>query len=81
MVQSKATTVAQYLRELPADRRAALTALRAVFRDNCDDGIVERMSYGMIGYHVSFDAYPAGYHCDPSMPLPFAGLALSLIHI
>ena len=81
MVQSKATTVAQYLRELPGDRRSALTALRAVFRDNCDDGIVERMSYGMIGYHVSFEAYPAGYHCDPSMPLPFAGLASQKNHM
>ena len=28
MVQSKAKTVAQYLKELPADRRAALVALR-----------------------------------------------------
>ena len=29
-MQSKATTVAQYLRELPADRRAAIEAVRAV---------------------------------------------------
>ena len=33
MVQSKAKTVAQYLKELPADRRDALVALRAVFLD------------------------------------------------
>ncbi|MGC6487284.1 MAG: DUF1801 domain-containing protein [Planctomycetota bacterium] len=81
MVQSKAKTVAQYLRELPADRRAALEALRAVLLDNVDDDIAERMSYGMIGYHVSFEAYPDGYHCDPSTPLPYAGLASQKNHM
>jgi hypothetical protein len=81
MVQSKAETVARYLRELPTDRRAAIEALRGVLLDNVDDDIIERMSYGMIGYHVSLDAYPAGYHCDPSMPLPFAGLASQKNHM
>ena len=81
MVQSKAKTVARYLKELPPDRRQALEVLRAVFLDNIDDDIVEVMSYGMIGYHVSFDAYPAGYHCDPSTPLPYAGLASQKNHM
>lgn len=81
MVQSKAKTVAQYLRELPDDRRAALQVLREVFLENVDSDIVEVMSYGMIGYHVSFDAYPGGYHCDPSTPLPYAGLASQKNHL
>ena len=29
----------------------------------------------MIGYSVPHSVYPAGYHCDPKQPLPFAGLA------
>ncbi len=33
------------------------------------------MQYGMIGYYVPHRVYPAGYHCDPKQPLPFAGLA------
>jgi hypothetical protein len=33
------------------------------------------MQYGMISYHVPHRVYPAGYHCDPKQPLPFAGLA------
>jgi hypothetical protein len=33
------------------------------------------MGYGMIGYCVPHSVFPAGYHCDPKMPLPFAGLA------
>ena len=74
-MQSKAKTVAAYLAELPEDRRAALGAVRRVFLDNLDDAFEEGMSYGMIGYYVPHRVFPAGYHCDPSKPLPFAGLA------
>ncbi len=76
-MQSKATTVAHYLAELPADRRTALEALRKVILKNLDTkgGFAEGMQYGMIGYHVPHRVYPAGYHCDPKQPLPFAGLA------
>ena len=74
-MQSKAKTVAAYLAELPEDRRAALSVVRRVFLDNLDDAFEEGMSYGMIGYHVPHRVFPAGYHCDPSKPLPFAGLA------
>jgi len=33
------------------------------------------MNYGMIGYVVPHKIYPDGYHCDPTLPLPFLGLA------
>ena len=33
------------------------------------------MQYGMIGYYVPHSIYPPGYHCDPKIPLPYAGLA------
>ena len=33
------------------------------------------MSYGMLGYVVPHEIYPAGYHCDPKLPLPFANIA------
>jgi hypothetical protein len=33
------------------------------------------MQYGLIGYVVPHRVYPAGYHCDPRQPVPFAGLA------
>jgi hypothetical protein len=29
----------------------------------------------MIGYYVPHRVYPAGYHCNPKQPLPFACLA------
>lgn len=74
-MQSKATTVAAYLAELPAERRAVIEAVCNVIRKNLDKPFEEGMQYGMIGYYVPHSVYPAGYHCDPKQPLPFAGLA------
>jgi Domain of unknown function (DU1801) len=80
-MQSKATSVAGYLAELPPDRRAALEAVRQVILRNLDKDYQEGMGYGMIGYSVPHRVYPAGYHCDPSKPLPFAGLASQKNHM
>ncbi|TAH38077.1 MAG: DUF1801 domain-containing protein [Planctomycetota bacterium] len=74
-MQSKATSVQQYLSELPADRRAIIEAVRKLILDNLDDDFEEGMQYGMIGYYVPHRVFPAGYHCDPRQPLPFAALA------
>lgn len=74
-MQSSAATVAEYLKELPPDRRAAINAVRAVIRENLSEGYEEGMQYGMIGYYIPHRIYPAGYHCDPKQPLPFVCLA------
>lgn len=74
-MQSKAATVEQYLAELPPDRRQAIEAVRQVILKNLDKDYAEGMSYGMIGYCVPHSVYPAGYHCNPKQPLPFAALA------
>jgi hypothetical protein len=39
------------------------------------------MQYGMIGYVVPHSLYPAGYHCDPKQPLPFAHLVSQKNHM
>jgi len=74
-MQSAAKTVHEYLASLPADRRAAVSAVRDVIRKNLDSDYREGMQYGMIGYYVPHQVFPAGYHCDPSKPLTFAALA------
>lgn len=74
-MQSKAKTVSQYLKELPADRKAAMVKLRQVIKKNLPKGFAEGMGYGMMGYDVPFSIYPAGYHCPPRQPLPFMGIA------
>ncbi|UQA54719.1 DUF1801 domain-containing protein [Polyangium aurulentum] len=81
-MQSKAGSVEQYLAELPEDRREALEALRAVILKNLDKkGYEEGMQYGMIGYYVPHSVFPAGYHCDPRQPLPFASIASQKSHM
>lgn len=80
-MQSKATTVKQYLKELPPDRREAIEAVREVILKNLGSGYEEGMQYGMIGYYVPHSVYPPGYHCDPKQPLPFAGLASQKNHM
>lgn len=74
-MQSSASTVAQYLDELPPDRQDAMRALRTCIAAALPAGFEERMHYGMIGWVVPHTLYPAGYHCDPRQPLPFLALA------
>ena len=74
-MQSKATTVADYLASLPEGRRVAIEAVRQVILQNLDKDFTEGMQYGMIGYYVPHSIYPPGYHCDPKQGLPFGGLA------
>lgn len=78
---SKAKTVEEYLAELSPDRREAINAVRKVILDNLPAGFEETMQYGMISYVVPFKLFPAGYHCDPSQPLCFAGLASQKNHM
>lgn len=64
-----------YVEQLPEDRIAPIESLRQVIKENLPPGFVEAMSYGMIGYVVPHSLYPAGYHCDTKLPLPFMSIA------
>ena len=70
-----ASTVAQYLAALPADRRAALSAVRKAINENLPAGYEEGMQFGMIGWYVPLSVYPAGYGENPKVPLSFVALA------
>ena len=72
MVQSKAKTVEQYLKELPADRREAIAAVRKVILRNLPKGYEEAMNWGMITYEIPLKTYPKTYN---GQPLCLAGLA------
>ena len=74
-MQSKATTVEAYLKELPEDRKEPMKELRAIIKKNLPKGFKEEMNNGMIGYVVPHSLYPNGYHCDPKQPLPFMCIA------
>jgi hypothetical protein len=72
---SAAKTPQQYLKELPADRKEAVTKLRDIILKNLPKGFEETMNYGMLGYVIPHSKYPDGYHCDPKLPLPFMNIA------
>jgi len=74
-MQSQAKTVDQYVAELPPERQAVIEQLRQTFKRQLPKGFEEVMSYGMIGWVVPHKLYPAGYHCDPKLPLPFLAVA------
>lgn len=80
-MQSKAATVADYLKSLPEDRRVAVAAVRDAVRRHLDKDVEEGMSYGMIGWSVPHRVFPQGYHCNPKQPLPYAGLASQKGHM
>ena len=75
MMQSSALTPEAYIESLPDDRKAVLSELRRIIKKNLPKGFSEEMSYGHIGYVVPHKLYPAGYHCDPKLPLPFLSIA------
>lgn len=74
-MRSKAITPQQYLDELPEDHKQAVSELRKVVLKNLPKGFKEEMNYGMLGYVIPKELYPAGYHCDPTMPVPFMNIA------
>lgn len=71
---STALSIDEYIAALPEERLAPITKLRKVIKKNLPKGFKEEMSYGMIGYVVPHSIYPAGYHCDPKLPLPLMNL-------
>ena len=80
-MQSKATTVPEYINSLPTERKPVIIALRKAILKNLPKGFEEIISYGMIGYVVPHKLYPGGYHVTPELPLPFIGLASQKNHI
>jgi len=71
----EANSIEEYAAQLPEDRQRAIESLRKSISKNLPKGFQETMSYGMIGYVVPHSLFPAGYHCDPKLPLPFINIA------
>ena len=70
-----ASSVAEYLAQVPADRRAAISAVRKVINDNLPNGYEEGIQFGMIGWYVPLSMYPEGYGENKKVPLPLVALA------
>lgn len=70
-----ASSVDNYISQLPEDRKGPVQKLRQTVKDNLPAGFEEGITYNMIGYYVPHSTYPDGYHCDPKLPLPFLNIA------
>ena len=77
MVSSKATTVADYLADLPPERAAVVAHVRDLVNKAMPDGYREAMSYGMIGWAVPLEVYPDTYN---GQTLAYVGLAAQKNH-
>ena len=77
-MRSDATSVAQYLSELPVDRREAIEAVRQIILENLPSGYEEVMNWGMITYQVPLETYPNTYN---GKPLMYAALASQKNHM
>lgn len=70
-----AATPQEYIDTIPEERKEIFNALRTAILENMSAELEECISYKMIGYVVPKSVYPAGYHCNTDLPLPFANLA------
>jgi hypothetical protein len=64
-----------YYDALPEDRQGPMRALRKLIQKQLPKGFVEQLGYGLPAWVVPHKTYPAGYHCDPKLPLPFLSIA------
>lgn len=77
MVTSKATTVEQYLTELPTDRREVVASVRTLVNQHLPPGYQEVMRWGMISWEVPLARLADTYN---GQPLAFASLAAQKNH-
>lgn len=68
-------TVEDILISISPERAEAFNKLHDVIVNNLPKGFEAAISYGGLGYVIPHSIYPAGYHCKPTEPLPFAGIA------
>ncbi len=72
---AKFESVADYVNQLPEERKTAIEKLRALINASLKGSFEECINYNMIGFVVPHSTYPDGYHCSPELPLPFMDLA------
>lgn len=71
----EATSPAEYIAQIPEDRKPIFERLIKTIKDNLPSGFEEGMLYKMPGFYVPLSTYPDGYHCQPNSPLPFINIA------
>ena len=76
-MQSKATSVEQYLLEQDPQKRDGLEVLLSTVRENLQPGFIETMRWGMVSFEVPLELSGPTYN---SQPLNYIGLAVQKHH-
>lgn len=74
-MQISSTSIEDYVSKLPEERQEVFKKLFDTINNNLPEGFEENINYGMIGWGVPLEKYPAGYHCTPGSPIPFISVA------
>lgn len=74
-MKNPAKTIDEYLQNVSKVRSESFEKLYSTVRENIPADFQETITYGMRGWVVPHTLYPKGYHCDPSLPLPFISIA------
>lgn len=74
-MQISSTSIEDYISKIPEERQEIFKKIFDTISENLPKGFKQGISYGMVGWNVPLETYPAGYHCSPGSPLPFIGLA------
>lgn len=70
-----------YFDQLPEERKAAMQELWETLKTHLPEGFAAQINYKMPSFVVPHSTYPAGYHVDPALPLPFISIAAQKSHI
>jgi uncharacterized protein YdhG (YjbR/CyaY superfamily) len=76
-MQSNASTVEDYVAELPPERRAVVQAVHDVVATAMPEGYQEGVAWGMVTWSVPLERYPTTYN---KQPLAYVSLAAQKRH-
>ncbi|WP_106914757.1 DUF1801 domain-containing protein [Chryseobacterium aurantiacum] len=74
-MQISSHSIEDYISKIPEERQEAFKKLFDTINTHLPKGFEDTSNYGMIGWVVPMETYPAGYHCAANTPLPFINLA------
>lgn len=74
-MQIQAVSIEDYISKIPEERQEVFKKMFDTIDENLPEGFQKCITYGMVGWGVPLETYPAGYHCSPGTPLPFISIA------
>jgi hypothetical protein len=85
-MQNNANSIEEYIQSIDFERRDSFIKLYETVKNALDISFETGMQYAMPSFFVPHSLYPAGYHCNPKLPLPFINVAaqksfLALYHM